>query len=86
MGIDLGILLTYIGAIILIFIFGNIFIWPLKLLLKLALNSLVGGAIILLVNAIGVTWGITIPLTMINALIVGIFGVPGAIVLILLNL
>ena len=86
MGIDLGILLTYIGAIILIFIFGNIFIWPLKLLLKLALNSLVGGAIILLVNAIGVTWGITIPLTMINALIVGIFGVPGAIVLILLNI
>ena len=53
MGLDIGIFLTYVGAILLIFIFGRIFVWPMKVVLKLALNSLIGGAAILLVNALG---------------------------------
>ena len=42
MGEQLGILLTYAGAVILILIFGKIFLWPLKLVLKLVLNSIAG--------------------------------------------
>ena len=53
MGLDLSVFLTYAGAIILLFIFGKLFLWPLKIILKLAVNSLIGGAAILLINIIG---------------------------------
>lgn len=85
MGLDIGIFLTYVGAILLIFIFGKIFVWPMKVVLKLALNSLIGGAAILLVNALGAQWDIFIPLNILNALIVGVLGLPGAVLLLILQ-
>lgn len=86
MGLDLRVFLTYAGAIILLFIFGKLFLWPLKIILKLAVNSLIGGAAILLINIIGAEIGIIIPLNMLNALIVGVLGLPGAILLIVLTI
>lgn len=85
MGLDIGIFLTYVGAILLIFIFGRIFVWPMKVVLKLALNSLIGGAAILLVNALGAQWDIFIPLNILNALIVGVLGLPGAVLVLILQ-
>ena len=85
MGLDIGIFLTYVGAILLIFIFGRIFVWPMKVVLKLALNSLIGGAAILLVKALGAQWDIFIPLNILNALIVGVLGLPGAVLLLILQ-
>lgn len=85
MGLDIGIFLTYVGAILLIFIFGRIFVWPMKVVLKLALNSLIGGVAILLVNALGAQWDIFIPLNILNALIVGVLGLPGAVLLLILQ-
>lgn len=85
MGLDIGIFLTYVGAILLIFIFGRIFVWPMKVVLKLALNSLIGGAAILLVNSLGAQWDIFIPLNILNALIVGVLGLPGAVLLLILQ-
>lgn len=86
MGLDLGVFLTYAGMVILIFIFGKLFLWPLKVVLKIAINSLIGGAVILLVNALGTSMGIIIPLNIMNAVIVGLLGLPGAIMLILFNM
>ena len=86
MGLDLSVFLTYAGAIILLFIFGKLFLWPLKIILKLAVNSLIGGAAILLINIIGAEIGIIIPLNMLNALIGGVLGLPGAILLIVLTI
>ena len=78
MGVQMGVFLTYAGMIILIFLIGKIFLWPLKLVLKLAANSLIGGLTILVINAIGAGFGIFIPLNVVSALIVGALGIPGA--------
>ena len=78
MGVQMGVFLTYAGMIILIFLVGKIFLWPLKIVLKLAANSLIGGLTILVINAIGAGFGIFIPLNVISALIVGAQGIPGA--------
>lgn len=84
MGLQLSVFLTYAGAIILIFLIGKIFVWPLKLMLKLIVSSLIGGAVILLVNFIAAAWGlILIPLNMMTAVIVGVLGLPGAILLLI---
>ncbi len=86
MGLDLSIFLTYAGAVLLIFIFGRLFVWPLKIILKLAVNSLIGGIVIVIINTIGAGLGFLIPLNMLNALILGILGLPGAILLLILYL
>ena len=86
MGVELGIFLTYAGMVVLIFLVGRIFLWPLKMVLKLAANSLMGGLAILVINAIGAGFGIFIPLSVLSALIVGALGIPGAALLLLLTL
>lgn len=86
MGMGLGVFLTYAGMVILIFLVGKIFLWPLKMILKLVANSLIGGLVILVINAIGAGFGIFIPLNVLNALIVGALGIPGAALLLLLTL
>ena len=85
MELDISVFLTYVGAILLIFIFGRLFVWPLKLILKLAVNSLIGGLLIFLFNLAGSSIGIMIPLNMFNAVIVGILGLPGAVLLLIFN-
>ena len=84
MGVQLSVFLTYAGAVVLIFLIGKIFLWPLKMILKLVLNSLAGGLVILLINAVGAAFGLMIPLNFLNAVIVGVLGLPGAVLLLIL--
>lgn len=55
-------------------------------LIELVINILLGIVIIWLINRFGGSLGISIPLNFITALIVGVLGVPGVIILVLLNL
>ena len=55
---------------------------PLKLLLKAGLNTALGLAALLAVNA---TAGIELGLNLFNALVVGVLGVPGLVLLILVQ-
>ena len=86
MGVQMGVFLTYVGAIVLIFLVGKIFLWPLKLMLKLAASSIIGGLAILLINAVGAGFGVFIPLNLISAVIVGVLGIPGAVLLLILSI
>ena len=82
MGLQISVFLTYVGAIILIFLIGKIFVWPLKLILKLIVSSVIGGAFLLLINLLAGIWGLVlIPLNIMTAVIVGILGLPGVILL-----
>ena len=78
--------ITFLACICFLFLFGRIFILPIKSILKLVLNSILGGAIIYMINLIGGTFGFHIGLNYITAIVVGILGVPGAILLILIKL
>ena len=69
-----------------IFIIGKIFMFPFKTIIKLLINSIIGGILIYIINIIGANWGFSIGLNVFTALFVGILGIPGAIVLIILKL
>lgn len=86
MGLQIGVLLTYAGVIILIFIVGKLFVWPIKLVLKLLASSLVAGAAIVLINTAGTGLGIAIPLNVLNALTAGVLGIPGLVMLLIFSL
>ena len=76
-----------IGICIIIFlIFGKIFIWPLKKILKLIVNWILGGVLIYIINVIGMNFGFHIGLNIVTSLLVGFLGVPGAGLLIILKI
>ncbi len=57
-----------------------------KRLIELLINSLIGIIVLWLLNKFGGSLGISIPINFITAIVVGILGFPGVIILLLLNL
>ena len=82
---DLNIV-TYLACICFIFIIGRIFIVPLKKILKLIINSIFGGLMIYVINLIGGNFGFHIGLNIVNSIIIGLLGLPGAVCLIIVKL
>ncbi len=81
MSTEIGILLAYALGIFALYVVGYMFLVPIKILLRLVINSVAGAISILLINWIGANWDIHISLNVLSAVIVGILGVPGAILL-----
>lgn len=84
--LDNNAIITYLACIFFLFLFGRIFIIPIKNILKLAINSILGGVLIFIINAIGKIFGFHIGLNIVTAIFVGILGIPGAILLCILKL
>ncbi len=85
MNIDSNIL-TYLACICFLFVFGRVFIVPIKKVLKLVINSVLGGIAIFLINLIGANFGFHIGLNILTSILVGILGLPGAICLVIVKL
>ena len=84
--LDSNVILTYLACICFLFIFGKLFIFPLKKIFKLLLNSILGGCLIYIVNLIGSIWDFHIGVNLVTAIVVGVLGVPGAILLTVLKI
>ena len=84
MGTELGVFLTFGGMLILLFLFGKALLVPLKMILKLILNSLLGAILIIVINLAGAGFGIAIPINIVTAVTIGILGIPGAVMLLAL--
>lgn len=81
MSTEIGILLAYALGIFALYVVGYMFLVPIKIILRLIINSVAGAISIILINLIGSFWGIHISLNILSAVIVGILGVPGVILL-----
>lgn len=84
--LDVSSIIAYMACIFFLFIFGKIFIVPIKIIFKLIINSLIGSLIIFLINLVGGFFGFHIGLNLITSIFVGILGIPGAIVIIIVKL
>ena len=79
-------IIAYIACMFFLFIFGKIFIVPVKTIFKLIINSALGGLTIFIINLIGSLWGFHIGLNLITSIFVGVLGIPGAIVIVIIKL
>lgn len=79
-------LITYLACICFLFIFGKVFILPIKKILKLVINSILGGVTIFLINLIGTTFGFHIGLNIFTSILVGLLGLPGVVCLVIVKL
>ncbi len=64
----------------------QLFSTPLRLALKVLLNTLLGFAALFLLNLASGFTGFTLGLNLFNALVIGVLGVPGLVLLVLLRL
>lgn len=63
-------IITYLACICFIFIFGRIFIVPLRKILKLVLNSILGGIVISIINLVGANFGFHIGINFFTSILV----------------
>jgi inhibitor of the pro-sigma K processing machinery len=84
--VDFNNIITYIACIFFLFIFGRIFIIPIKTILKLVINSILGGLTIFIINLIGSFFNFHIGLNIITSIFVGILGIPGVVVIVIIKL
>lgn len=73
---DFTMILPILIGVGVLFIVLKLLALPMKLIIKLVINGLVGGLIIFIVNLVGANFGFIINLNWITALIIGILGVP----------
>ena len=78
-------ILLIVGAVVCLILFIKIFSTPIKWALKLLLNALLGFVILFIINFFGSYIGISISVGWVSALVAGVFGVPGVILLILIE-
>jgi len=74
--LDISAIISFVACIICLFIFGKIFILPIKSILKLIANSCIGAIIIYIINLIGANFGFYIGINLGTAIFVGILGIP----------
>ena len=79
-------IIIFLGCIMSIILFGKMLILPIKIIIKLILNSILGGLIIAVINWGGMAFNLHIGLNIFTALFVGLLGIPGAILLLIFKL
>ena len=79
-------IIIFLACICFIFLLGRVFIVPIKTLVKLIVNSIIGGIIIYIINIIGGIYGFHIGINIVTTICIGLLGIPGAVLLIALKL
>ncbi|MCI6276564.1 MAG: pro-sigmaK processing inhibitor BofA family protein [Clostridium sp.] len=76
----------FLIGLLVLFLVVKIFAWPIKILLKLIVNGILGGILLWLVNLVGGGFGLYIGINIVTALIAGILGIPGVLFLIIFTM
>jgi inhibitor of the pro-sigma K processing machinery len=82
---NLTVFLSYAFGLLLLYLIARLFFVPLRILMRLLYNGIIGGLLLWLVNLVGSFFGVTIPINPLTALAAGFLGVPGVVLLLLLR-
>jgi len=85
MGMEVSIILAYALGLILLYIIGWVLLVPLKFILKLIWNGILGGIMLFIINIIGGYFGFHIIINPLTALITGLLGIPGVVLIVLIG-
>jgi len=77
--------LVFIGAVVAVFIILKILAWPIKKIVKILINIAIGAVLLFVINYIGGYFNFMIPINWVSALVVGILGIPGVVILAVLQ-
>ncbi len=80
------ILIPLLAAVsVLLWLFVKILKRPIQWVLKLLLNTLIGFVALFIINWLGAYVGLSLGVNWLNAAVVGVFGIPGVVLLLLIK-
>jgi len=83
--IDVFSILAIFLAIGAVYIIGVLLVLPIKIVVRLVLNGIIGAVALFVINIFGGMIGFTIGINPITALVAGFLGIPGIILLLFLQ-
>lgn len=83
---NMGTIFYYAIGLFLLYILGLILVWPIKKIIKLLINGVLGVIMLFVFNIIGSLFGLGIEINPLNAIIVGFLGIPGVALILILQL
>lgn len=83
--IDINVVLAIIFMIMVLYLLAKLLVRPMKIFIKVAVNTVGGLVLLVAFNFLGSFAGISVGVNLLTALIVGIMGIPGIIGLIFLQ-
>jgi inhibitor of the pro-sigma K processing machinery len=85
LNIPFDIILAYALGLILLYLIGWLLLVPLKFLLRFLINGIIGGVVLWILNLAGGLIGVTLAINPVTALTVGMLGIPGLLLILLLQ-
>lgn len=85
MEFSIDVIIAFLAGLVLLYLLGWALLTPLKLILKLLANGVLGGILLWILNILGTGIGVSIAINPITALIAGFLGVPGVILMLILQ-
>lgn len=79
---NMGTVLALLLGFFILWLFCKLLKLSIKIFWKLFVNALIGAAILLVINFFGSAIGLSLTITFFRALIVGVLGVPGVLLII----
>ena len=77
--------LYYLIAVVILFVILKLISLPMRLILKLLINAIMGGVVLFAINLIGAQFGFALDINWLTALVVGFLGLPGVIIVVILH-
>jgi inhibitor of the pro-sigma K processing machinery len=78
-------IMMYALCLFLIYILAYIFYIPLQYVMRLITGTLLGGALLWIINLLGGSFGFSVAINPITALVSGLLGIPGVVLIIALK-
>ena len=85
LSIGFNIVLLVLVASFLVYIFVKLAATPIQLVMKLAVNSIMAIVFLCVLSVLGEMWSYHLPVNPVTVLIIAILGIPGLILVALLN-
>ncbi|NLL20158.1 MAG: pro-sigmaK processing inhibitor BofA [Firmicutes bacterium] len=82
---DLNYIIAFFFGVLVLYILAKLLYAPMRIILRFLGNTITGGLLLALFNMVGSFWGVQIGLNVITAVITGIMGIPGIILLLILQ-
>lgn len=83
--LDLNIILAYALGLLLLYVIGWLLLVPVKFIVKLLYNGIIGGLMLWVLNLIGGYFNFGVAINPVTALVAGFLGIPGVLLIIALQ-
>jgi len=83
--IDFSVVLAYTFGLLLLYIVGWLLVMPVKFLLRLLYNGIIGGIMLWILNLVGGFFNVQVAINPVTALIAGFLGIPGVLLILILQ-